>query len=363
MKNSYGRGAGTIPTGCDSGKENDAGLCYNKCTAGYNGVGPVCWGNPPANWVQCGMGAAKNSTTCASIVFGQVSSVGQLALTVATLGSSSAVESGANAGANASKLAQLKAKFEELKKAYEAAKKSSQALQAAEDSAKAGGKLMTLVSATDTASNVITEEDIARASAQIASLVDSSGVSATIGAYTYPKCSKYFGPQSVVPAGSTPVSNTPTNGTPANNGSTATPSASPGAGLAWVRGNGGAIPVNAVIGGQEPGRNLPVCHGSYQNGVHPGKVVAGKCNIGWGGHEIQLTNFEILTNNSAKLRWVNGPSAAGMVIGGQEPGRSLPICRGSYQNGVHPGKVVAGKCNIGWGGKEITLQTFEVLVQ
>jgi hypothetical protein len=28
---------------CKPGHENDAGLCYPKCRAGYRGVGPVCW--------------------------------------------------------------------------------------------------------------------------------------------------------------------------------------------------------------------------------------------------------------------------------------------------------------------------------
>ncbi|MCG8667867.1 MAG: hypothetical protein MI867_00510 [Pseudomonadales bacterium] len=40
---SYGRGVGTIATRCGAGKENDAGLCYPVCRDGYNGVGPVCW--------------------------------------------------------------------------------------------------------------------------------------------------------------------------------------------------------------------------------------------------------------------------------------------------------------------------------
>jgi hypothetical protein len=132
--------------------------------------------------------------------------------------------------------------------------------------------------------------------------------------------------------------------------------------LKWVASTG-AVPANAVIGGQEPGRTLPICRGAYQGGVHPGKVVAGKCNIGWGGKEIILGSFEVLVSDNAKLAWVPGPTATGMVIGGQEPGRTLPICRIAYQGGVHPGKVVAGKCNIGWGGKEITLGSFEVLVQ
>lgn len=46
-KNSYGRGVGKIPTShaCTNGKEEDAGLCYKPCKAGYHGVGPVCWQN------------------------------------------------------------------------------------------------------------------------------------------------------------------------------------------------------------------------------------------------------------------------------------------------------------------------------
>jgi hypothetical protein len=46
-KNSYGRGVGTIPGGC-GGAQNDAGLCYEPCRAGFDGVGPVCWRRCPA---------------------------------------------------------------------------------------------------------------------------------------------------------------------------------------------------------------------------------------------------------------------------------------------------------------------------
>ena len=68
-KDSYGRGAGTIPSfGCDpcswssclctcnchqscpSGQEEDAGLCYPRCNPGYTGVGPVCWGTCPSGY-------------------------------------------------------------------------------------------------------------------------------------------------------------------------------------------------------------------------------------------------------------------------------------------------------------------------
>ena len=41
-KKSYGRGAGT-PLVCADDEDEDAALCYPKCDAGFDGVGPVCW--------------------------------------------------------------------------------------------------------------------------------------------------------------------------------------------------------------------------------------------------------------------------------------------------------------------------------
>lgn len=50
-KKSYGRGGGWVPNACSDGREYDAGLCYRQCgTAGFTGVGPVCWGTCPAGW-------------------------------------------------------------------------------------------------------------------------------------------------------------------------------------------------------------------------------------------------------------------------------------------------------------------------
>jgi len=73
---------------CGANEEKNGGLCYKKCNANYDGVGPVCWGQAPKGWVGCGMGAAKDSSTCASTIFSQVSSVGMLAVNIATMGAS-----------------------------------------------------------------------------------------------------------------------------------------------------------------------------------------------------------------------------------------------------------------------------------
>lgn len=47
-KSSYGRGTGVVPSTCTGILQYDAGLCYPLCSAGYTGVGPVCWGQCPS---------------------------------------------------------------------------------------------------------------------------------------------------------------------------------------------------------------------------------------------------------------------------------------------------------------------------
>lgn len=133
----------------------------------------------------------------------------------------------------------------------------------------------------------------------------------------------------------------------------------------WVADKAGHAPQGAIVGGSEPGRNLIVCRAKYQNGSHPGKLVASNCNIGWGGKEITLPAYEVLTGDPKEIQWVkgqNGSVPTNAFIGGEEPGRKLPVCRGSHNGGIHPGKIVAKNCNIGWGGKEILLPTYEVMV-
>jgi len=69
--------------------------------------------------------------------------------------------------------------------------------------------------------------------------------------------------------------------------------------------------------------------------------------------------------HGATYKWVpaaNGAVPKGAFIGGQEKNRKLYVCRVRYKGGVHPGKVVGRNCNIGWGGKEITIPRYEVLV-
>jgi hypothetical protein len=168
---------------CSSTQQMDAGLCYDKCPAGYKGVGPVCWSRPPVTWVECGMGAAKDSATCAGITFGQVSSVAALAQNIYTFGTSAAATKAASTTEAAATLSQLKQRLQTLKEAYNAAKPLIKAGMTAKKVAEEEVKWV------DGAT--VTEEDIARVAAQIAAVVDISGASGVVAAYTYPKCSKY----------------------------------------------------------------------------------------------------------------------------------------------------------------------------
>ena len=112
-----------VPGICPPNKEKNVGLCYPACRPGFTGVGPVCWGSPPNGWVNCGMGAAKDKKTCSTVIINQISSVGTIALNIATLGSSGAATTAVKTASTAGKLSKMKTMFNTLKTAYEKGKK------------------------------------------------------------------------------------------------------------------------------------------------------------------------------------------------------------------------------------------------
>jgi predicted nucleic acid-binding Zn-ribbon protein len=143
----------------------------------------------------------------------------------------------------------------------------------------------------------------------------------------------------------------------------------------WVGASGGSIPSNALKGGMEhpPGKQtLYVCRAQFNGGTHPGKVRPAfrGCNIGWGGREHAVRNYQVLLNNPS-FTWVRASHGAipnGAVKGGMEhpPGKqTLYVCRAHFNGGTHPGKVRPAfrGCNIGWGGREHAVRTYEVLVK
>lgn len=129
----------------------------------------------------------------------------------------------------------------------------------------------------------------------------------------------------------------------------------------WVNmQTGRALPANVVIGGDNgDGRVLHVCRGQHRNGWHTGKLLNGRCNFGWGGAEIVAGQYQVLRGYGVWRRPFGDLDRA--YIGGGSGNERYRICRAPYRGGVHPGKVVAGRCNIGWGGRELVIDGFEAL--
>lgn len=135
----------------------------------------------------------------------------------------------------------------------------------------------------------------------------------------------------------------------------------------------GDWPENAVAGGEENGKILYVCRAENEGAKHPGKLLEGHCNIGWGGKELVLDSYDILVNNGGiQLVWEganNNKIPHGAVQGGTENGRPLVVGQLTRPDGsVHPGKVFRGDdgllhFNYGYGGDEVSVTSgFRVMV-
>jgi hypothetical protein len=132
----------------------------------------------------------------------------------------------------------------------------------------------------------------------------------------------------------------------------------------WVPASGGDAPKNTINANTKGQPRMPICRGWYQNGTHPGKLVGKNCNIAWGEQEITLPQYEVLAGKATGLSWVYG--ARGSMpkrpfYGGEEPGRQLAVCRSNYNGAMHAGKLVSNGCQLGWGGKAVLLDTYQVM--
>lgn len=140
-----------------------------------------------------------------------------------------------------------------------------------------------------------------------------------------------------------------------------------GGGPTWVKYDPQFDLRRAIQAGQAQNEPLYICRAPHANGIHPGKVFGGACNIGFAGKEVVLKDFEILAGDPSGVRWIPTqggavPPGVRLVQGGHAPdGAQLVVCRAAHQGGLHPGKLYQQNCNIGFGGKEIVLNQYEVL--
>lgn len=140
-------------------------------------------------------------------------------------------------------------------------------------------------------------------------------------------------------------------------------------GPSFATGKNGAISNRAApVGYEANGTTLYACVGNFNNGRHPGKIRQGfsGCNIGYGGKEYTANSYSVLTSPG---RWVaradgNIPQRA-PVVGNEADGSPLYMCRAQFNGSLAPGKIgpSTGSCNIGYGGKEYTIYSYDVYVQ
>src|ERR1700737_1880562 len=89
----------------------------------------------------------------------------------------------------------------------------------------------------------------------------------------------------------------------------------------WIPASGGAIPSGAAENGREAnGEALFVARANLNGGVHPGKVRGefGAANIGFGGKEVKVTNYEVLMNPGNWASASGGQIPDGAVVFGHE---------------------------------------------
>ncbi len=132
------------------------------------------------------------------------------------------------------------------------------------------------------------------------------------------------------------------------------------------------IPATALPGGHEQGQPTALCAAEYQGAREIGRVVGGNCSFGHAGVEVRQSSYELLLGNAAALRlnpqfvrWVpaqNGLLPPGAFVAAREGEKLLPVCHAPVQGGVVPGKVVGNACKVAFGGKEVAVPQYEVLV-
>lgn len=146
------------------------------------------------------------------------------------------------------------------------------------------------------------------------------------------------------------------------------PGNNPGVGGPWQPAKSLApMPTGAFPAGQEGPITLYACRAPYAGGIHGGKAFpSGNCNFGWGGREVEASAYEVLIGASFFWQPATAPLTSippDAIASGQDAGGGvLHVCRAAHMGGVHPGKVVAGYCNIGFGGVELSLSIFDILL-
>ncbi|HTO49406.1 MAG TPA: DM9 repeat-containing protein [Burkholderiales bacterium] len=141
--------------------------------------------------------------------------------------------------------------------------------------------------------------------------------------------------------------------------------------LVWVFASRGHIPKGSLAAGKGTnGDALYVCRARLANGSEqPGRIrepMLG-CAIMYGGLEWSIGAYQVLRDDGPKLiKWVNAKESpkGAYAVGREADGTVLHLCRATLGDGsALIGKLAAGSCHYGVGGKEQNTSEFEVLVK
>jgi hypothetical protein len=138
--------------------------------------------------------------------------------------------------------------------------------------------------------------------------------------------------------------------------------------------SGGQIPRGAQPHGHEAdgtplwvARSPGITDPSFLGSIQPGKVRSGfgVALIPFGGKEVPVTDYEVLMEAGLWIAGAGGQIPDGAIVCGREAdGDPLFVARATLNGGLHPGKLrfAFGAAIIGWGGQEIPVSNYEVLV-
>ncbi|XP_035715840.1 uncharacterized protein LOC118438968 isoform X1 [Folsomia candida] len=132
--------------------------------------------------------------------------------------------------------------------------------------------------------------------------------------------------------------------------------------------NGGSMPSNMVLAGQDGKHDGYVARAKHMNGIIPGKLIVGYGTfVAYDGAEHGKGSYEVLTGEKNCFAWVNSQATAipkNAIVGGKDPNGSVyHVGKGIVNDATAVGKILGGKLYVSDGGKEYCQdQGFQILV-
>ena len=133
--------------GCGAGNEQQNGLCYPTCKAGFYGEGPVCWQSCPVQQnFNCGAGCATSQKECGFATASMVIAPIMSAISIGSMLSASEGTATANAGLQTVTNVEKISRLARLKQAYDAVKVAYATIKPAVDVAKTANNVRNVLS-------------------------------------------------------------------------------------------------------------------------------------------------------------------------------------------------------------------------